>query len=427
MICIKTQIPGPKSAKVLEGLKKKNGAWSVPYPIVFSGKGHGAYAEDIDGNTFLDFGSQICSNPLGYNVPELIEVIKKYSNRSPIKYAGQDFNVEEHLKLIEELTGISPKGMDAAFLVNSGAEAVENAIKICMHNRPKMKFSVSINGAFHGRTLGALSLNHSKAVHRKGFLLEANKEISFGDTAPSELQKIINEEGADSIGFVIVEHFQGEGGYRIPSNKMIKDLRAICLKNKIPYIADEVQCGMGRTGKWWGFEHYNIKPDVFSVAKALQVGAVVAPKSMFPKEHSSISSTWGGGHVIDMALGIKIIEIIKQKKLFQRNKVMGKYIMGGLNKINGIYNVRGRGLMIGFDLESGEKRDNFVIECVKQGLIVLDAGEKSVRVVPPYLIEKKDVDLGLQVIERASKIVNAQGFKHSGKICEFMECGHSHT
>ncbi len=427
MIRIKTSIPGPKVSRILAGLKKKNGGWAVPHPIVFSGKGKGPYAEDIDGNVFLDFGSQICSNPLGYNVPELLQIIKKYSNRFPIKYAGQDFGVEEHLKLIEELTGISPKGMDTAFLVNSGAEAVENAIKICMHHRPEMKFSVSIEGAFHGRTLGALSLHHSKPVHRKGYVLEANKKISFGDKAGQELQKIINEEGADSVGFVIVEHFQGEGGYRIPPDKMIKDLHSICKKYKIPYIADEVQCGMGRTGKWWGFEHYNIKPDVFSSAKALQVGAVVAPKSLFPKEHGSISSTWGGGHVLDMAIGIKIIEIIKKKKLLTRNKTMGAYIMNCLNQIAGISNIRGRGLMIGFDLENSKKRDDFVIECIKNGLVVLGAGEKSIRVVPPYLIEKSDIDIGLQVIEEVSKAIHAQGFRHSGKICEFMECGHSHT
>ena len=421
MIRIKTQIPGPKSAMILAGLKKRNGGWSVPYPYVHSGSGQGAYFQDIDGNWFLDFASQIASNPLGYNNLELNSVIKKYKE-FPVKYAGQDFCVEEHLKMIDYLISISPKGMDAAFLVNSGAEAVENSIKITMRQRPKMKFSVSVDGAFHGRTLGTLSLHHSKEIHRKGYLLEPNMKISFGDSAGLDLQKIINENGAETIGFVILEHFQGEGGYRIPSIKMVKELRKICSENKIPYVADEVQAGMGRTGKWWSFEHYGIKPEVFSSAKALQVGACVASREIFPEEAGAISSTWGGGSRIDLALGIKTIEIIKKRKLLQRNRVMGEYLQKGLREI-GADNVRGRGLMIGFDLPNLKKRDDLIIEGVKKGLVLLGAGEKSIRVIPPYIIEKKDIDLGLHVIENALKAVSHDGFKHKGKICDFMGCG----
>ena len=427
MIHIDTEIPGPKSLKIIRRLREKNGGWAIPYPFVHSGKGDGCYTEDIDGNKFLDFGSQIATNPFGYNHSEMLMVVKKYSDRYPLKFAGQDFIVPEHLNLIDELVSISPKGMDAGFLVNSGAEAVENSIKICMRHRPTMKFSASFEGAFHGRTLGALSLHHSKSVHRLGYLLEANKELPFDDSAPDVLRELIDAYGADSLGFVILEHFQGEGGYRIPSNSMVKKLFSLAKKFQIPYIADEVQSGMGRTGKWWSFEHYGIVPNVFSAAKALQVGAVVAPKNYFPTEPGSISSTWGGGHVLDMALGIKTIEMIKRDKLLAPNAKMGLKILNGLRKIEKISNSRGRGLMIGFDLSDSYKRDMFVIESLRKGLIVLGAGEKSVRVIPPYIIDQNEIDEALRVIDEVAQEINSKSFEPKGKICEFMDCGSSHS
>ncbi|MGV8142084.1 MAG: aminotransferase class III-fold pyridoxal phosphate-dependent enzyme [Candidatus Pacearchaeota archaeon] len=427
MIRIKTGVPGPKSLKIAEHLRKVNGAWAVPFPFVHSAGGEGSYSEDIDGNRFLDFGSQIATNPFGYNHDEMINVVKKYSTRHPIKYAGQDFIVPEHGQLLDELISISPKGMNGGFLVNSGAEAVENAIKLCMHHRPGMKFSTSFDGAFHGRTLGALSLHHSKAVHRHGYLLESNRELPFDESASEVLQSLVTQYGAEAVGFVILEHLQGEGGYRIPSSAMVKKLFALSRKYNIPYVADEVQAGMGRTGKWWSFEHYGIVPDVFSVAKALQVGAVIAPRADFPQESGSISSTWGGGHVLDMALGMKTIEMIKRDKLLARNTKMGAKIVSGLRKIDSIDNVRGRGLMIGFDLPDSRIRDTFVIEALKKGLIVLGAGDHSIRVIPPYIIDQKEIDEGLRVIENVAKSVTSRGFESAGKICDFMDCGKSHT
>lgn len=401
MIKLKTKIPGLKSTRILAGLKKKNGGWGDPHPLVFSGKGKGAYCEDIDGNTFLDFACQVASNPLGYNHPELLKVVSDYNKRFPLKYAGQDFTVEEHLDMIESILGISP-GMNQVFLSNSGAEAVENAIKIAMHDRDKKKFTVSFQGAFHGRTLGALSLHHSKPVHREGYMLEPNKELSFSDEAGDELQGIVNEHGADAVAFVILEHLQGEGGYRIPSDKMVRDVYSICRKNGIPYVADEVQAGMGRTGKWWAFEHYGIKPDVFSSAKALQVGATVSTSKLFPGKVGAISSTWGGGHALDLAVGMKTIEMIKKKKLLEGNRKNGDYIKRRLNEL-GLQGVRGRGLSIAFDLASGDLRNKFVLDCARHGLLVLGCGMNSVRVIPPYVIKKDEIDEGISVISKVSR------------------------
>ena len=210
-----------------------------------------------------------------------------------------------------------------------------------------------------------------------------------------------------------MEHFQGEGGYRIASEKMVKDVFSICKKYEIPYIADEVQSGMGRTGKFWSFEHYGIKPDVFSAAKALQVGAVVSSKRNFPSEAGAISSTWGGGSRIDLALGIKTIEIIKKKKLLQKNRINGEYLQKELREI-GAENVRGKGLMIGFDLENESQRDNLIIEFTVYKLEVEtnteivtsdDEFKNYMWISPKTLAKRSDLRQGLHdVLETIYKI-----------------------
>ncbi len=427
MIRLKTKIPGPNSLKILKELKRRNGGWSVSHPFVHSAKGHGAYCEDIDGNVFLDFGSQITSNPLGYNHPEMLEVLKRYEKRFPLKFAGQDFAVEEHLRMIEELTSVTPKGMDTAFLINSGAEAVENAIKICMRRRPGTKLGISMERAFHGRTLGALSLTNSNYIHRKGYMRLPMLRLPYDDSAAECLERIIaSEASADEIGFVILEHVQGEGGYNIAHRKMIEDLRKTAKKHGIPYISDEIQAGVGRTGKWWAFEHFGVVPDVLTAAKSSQVGAVVANKSLFPNEAGAISSTWGGGHVVDLAMGIATIRIIKKHKLLKRNADMGRYFLKALKDIKGISGQRGIGLMLAFDLPTRDIRDNLVVECAKNGLIVLGAGKRSVRLAPPFVAEKEDFDVAVGIIEKAAAKCIRKGFSHKGSVCDFLHCGRSH-
>jgi len=422
MISLKTAVPGPKSSVILRKLKAKNGGWFVPYPLVHSGRGKGVYCEDIDRNIFLDFASQVATNPLGYNYPELVGIVKSY-NQAPVKFAGQDFSVEEHLRLIENLVSIAPKKMDSAFLINSGAEAVENAIKICMRSRPGTKFGISMEGAFHGRTIGALSLTGSKAVQKKGYLRIPTKRLPYTEKAGERLERIIEHEASpEEIGFVIIECVQGEGGYRIAPDKMVKGLRKVTKKHRIPLICDEVQSGMGRTGKWWAFQNFGIEPEVFTSAKALQVGAVVSSRRIFPKEPGALSSTWGGGGIVDLALGMKIIEIIKKEKLLARNRKTGSYLLKGLRSIPGTSNHRGLGLMTAFDLPNPNTRDNVVIECIKNGLIVLGCGKQSIRMIPPYIIERKEIDEGLEVMEQAVRTCRKKGFSHRGKICQYMDC-----
>lgn len=424
MIRLKTQIPGPKSLRILKGLKQKNGGWSVSYPLAFSGRGQGPYCEDIDGNVFLDFASQIASNPIGYNHPELLRVVKEYSNRHPLKFAGQDFATREHLDMIESLLSVSPFSMDAAFLINSGAEAVENSIKACMRKRPQAKIGISMAGGWHGRTLGALSLTNSNRVHKMGYMRLPAMRLPYDESAGAELERLLRQEvSADEIAFVIIEHVQGEGGYNIAGKKMVDDLRRITKKNGIPYISDEVQTGLGRTGKWWSFEHFGIEPDVFCSAKALQVGAVVARKSLFPNESGAMSSTWGGGHILDMALGIKTIEIIQKHKMLRKNRLLGEYMLGRLKDIKGISNQRGLGLMLAFDVRDGSMRDDLIVECARNGLLILGCGQKSVRLIPPYVTQENDADKAFDILERAIMKVSIGGFRHIGAVCDFIHCG----
>lgn len=422
---VKTSLPGPKSIKILNSLKKLNGGYYDPYPFVHSGKGEGCYFYDIDGNLFLDFACQVASNPLGYDNNELIQVIKKYSNISPIKYAGQDFAVKEHAELLRELLTITPKELNAAFLINSGAEAVENAIKICMRKKPKAKFGISFEKSFHGRTLGALSLTHTKETYKKNFFTIPNKTLPYSEEAIDKLKLLLRNSNSENVAFIIIEPVQGEGGYNIASKKMIQDLRKITKENNIPLISDEVQSGMGRTGKWWAIHNFNINPDVISAAKALQVGAAIANKKMFP-ESGTISSTWGGGHLIDLALGKKIIQIIKRERLLNNINKQGKYLRKRLNEIS-LDNVRGLGLMNAFDLNNKDDKNNFIIECLKNGLVLLGCGNKSVRVIPPYNVKEEEIDEAVNIIEKSYNKIMKSGFKHSGKLCEYMNCGEHPT
>ncbi len=415
-----TSLPGQKSKKVINRLKNLNGAVSSYYPFTFSGQGQGPYFKDIDGNTFLDFASNIASTPLGYNHPRLLATIEHYAKHHPVKYAGQDFSLKLHADLIEELLSISP-GMNRAFLINSGAEAVENAIKIAMRSRPKVKYGLSFDHAFHGRTLGALSLTHSKEVHKRNYLTIPNKTLSFSEHAVTELENLIKKDGAESIAFVILEHVQGEGGYNPAPQRMVKEIRKICQQRGIPYIADEVQAGMGRTGEWWAFENFGIKPDIFSSAKALQVGAVVSTKNQFPKEEGAISSTWGGGHVIDMAVGLETIKIIKSDKLLSKNKANGKYIMKRMLELN-LLNPRGIGLMRAFDLPSVKMRDDVILECLKNGLVIIGCGKSGIRLIPPYIITKEQIDEAFDILGEAVSKCMHLGFKHTGKICNYLSC-----
>ncbi|MBU0527413.1 aspartate aminotransferase family protein [Candidatus Micrarchaeota archaeon] len=431
-IKIVTNIPGKKSKVYLDKIKKLNIGWNSPYPFVQSRGGYGCYFDDIDGNRYLDFGSQICTNPLGYNHPDISLVLEGLGTFSPVKLAGQDFTVPEHLEMLEELIKITPGNLDSAMLVNSGAEAVENCIKLALRSRSSAKYGVSFESAFHGRTLGALSMTNSKSVHKKNILEIPTKRLPFDTSSQEKLIRLIDQEGgSEKIGFVIVEAIQGEGGYRVADPKMMKDLRKTTKQYDIPLICDEVQAGLGRTGKWWAYENFGIVPDIMSSAKALQIGAAIANKKKFEVDPGAISSTWGGGSIIDLAIGLQTIKTIKKRKLLENVRHMGVLLKKGLVEIakehRVMSNVRGIGLMLAFDVVDKKTRNSMILEMLKRGVVVLGTGNRGIRVIPSYIVGSEEIHEFLEVLDSALHMQEKKKVKHTGNICKYLNCGEVHS
>ena len=375
------------------------------YPLVIK-SGFGCYLEDVDGKFYLDFASNICTCNVGYNHPEIIKTIGNFVGVGAHKMAGQDFYNEEQVKLAEKLLKITPNNLKKVLFVNSGAEAVENAIKFAFRKKGPLA-GVSCTNAFHGRTLGALTFTDSKAVQKKNYPEINHEIIKFctrdNDPEVNGLEELIEREWIPA--FVIVECIQGEGGYNVASKKFIKNLRKTSRRYNFPLIIDEIQSGMGRTGKWWSFQHYGVKPDIMISAKALQVGAVITSKEYEPKEPGAVSSTWGGGHRIDLAVALKTIEIIEKEKLMKNATKIGNHIMRRLKDIksNKIVDVRGKGLMIGVEISKKKYQKIVIQRAFKKGLLLLGCGKKTIRIVPPLIINREDADRGLDIFEKVIK------------------------
>ena len=396
-----TKIPGPRSARIVEEFKKIVYDSTFTYPLVIK-TGRGCVIEDIDRIEFLDFTSNIGSCPLGYSHPEILEVIKNYSSveKGVHKIAGQDFYCEEHFDIARKLLSIS-KNNSKVFFINSGAEAVENAIKIAYKKMGPLP-GISCNSDFHGRTLGALSFTLSKEVQKTNFPELLVKRIKFctddSDPQINQLESLLKEY---RVAFIITEIIQGEGGLNVASKLFIQHIRKLADKYKIPLIFDEVQSGMGRTGKWWAYEHYGVEPDIMTVAKALQVGATVYDKKYDPTEPGVLSSTWGGGSRIDMAIGTKIIEIILKNNLLSNSQKIGNMLLKNFADfvgIDGLIDARGIGLMIGLEFDTKMTRDVIVNTLFKKGLLVLPAGMKSIRIMPPLIINEEEAAKGVSLI-----------------------------
>lgn len=394
--------PGPKAREIVSYINTHCLESTFTYPLVVV-NGYGCYIEDIDGNIFLDFSSNVGVSQLGYSHPDIMGVLEKYSKMSALKIAGQDFYSAEHANIAKSVLSIMPENFKA-FFVNSGAEAVENAIKLAYRSKGPLP-GVSCYGAFHGRTLGALTFTYSKPVHKKNFPEFQARRIKFctkdEDPCIDEINKVLDSE---NIAFVISEVVQGEGGYNIGSKRFIQNLYRATREHGIPLIIDEVQSGMGRTGEWWAWQNHGIKPDIMTTAKGLQVGATIFDAKYDPHERGVTSSTWGGGHRIDMAVGATVIEVIKRDRLLDNAKKIGGILLKRLLELvgkDGVTDARGLGLMIGIDLESKERRDEVLQNAFRNGLILLPAGEKTLRVIPPLIITEKEVDEGIEILNKS--------------------------
>jgi 4-aminobutyrate aminotransferase len=404
---IHSEPPGPHAQSIIEIMNRNCYNSTFTYPLVISG-GEGCIIQDVDGNSFLDFSSNIGTCPLGYSHPAVLQVLSEYSRNGAHKIAGQDFYCNEHAQLSESVKTIIPSGFKMIF-VNSGAEAVENAIKLAYRKMstqtPSLLPGVSCINAFHGRTLGALSFTLSKRVQKAGYPELPVLRIKFcTDDNDPELDSIHKILEQTKVAFIMTEVVQGEGGYNFASSRFIQTLRRYSDKYAVPLVLDEVQSGMGRTGKWWAFEHYDVRPDIMSAAKALQVGMAAYDTRFDPSEHGALSSTWGGGSRIDMAVGAATIEVIKKERLLENATAMGQRLQKGISDLSkdiksGITGVRGLGLMIGMEFDSKPRRDKLINKAFRKGLLLLPAGQKSMRVIPPLIINSEEVDEGLDLLQ----------------------------
>jgi 4-aminobutyrate aminotransferase len=443
-VTLRTELPGPNARKwsayhrrhAARSTYHQGFVWDRSKPAI------GPFCTDVDGNVILDFVSHVASSALGYNHPDLVDLASRLQPVEPDRYAGCDFigawgeDPEKseiptpshlHYKLME-IT--SQFGFGSAFFTNSGAEAVENAMKICYDHRKSYGYGICFIGAFHGRTLGALSVNRSKTIQRNWFPQIPNI-VDFPYCTCQEppcrcgwMVCCTGKEGVRSrldhfldpdiglvdpreVAFIIIEPIQGEGGYNVPSVDFMKEVDRLSKKYSIPLISDEIQAGMGRTGKWWAIEHFGIKPDIITVAKPLRVGATLGRTELFPQQEYRISSTWGEGNALSSAIGYTIIEIIQKENLLDHATRMGDYFLGQLRGLQRKYpfllDVRGIGLMDAVEFDSRERRDRVISQAFRRGLLLLGCGYKVIRFLPPLDVRRREIDLALEILEAACK------------------------
>lgn len=419
------KLPGPKAEEWVNFHHEAAAASTYVYDFVWdiTEDAEGPFCTDPDGNVLLDFTSHVAAAPLGYNNPNLMDKLREFDLVDPLKIAGQDFYVSTGgtpgdtdlpgpSHLLDTLTDITDQyGMDTVFLSNSGAEAVENAMKICYDNCEQPKYGLTFEGAFHGRTLGTLSLNRSKSVHRRGF-----PELSGIHDVPHSLagverlrEKLDPEYGhipPEQVAFLILEPVQGEGGYQIPEPEFMRAVNDLCAEHDIPLIADEIQSGVGRTGEMWASDHYDFEPDVITSAKALRVGATIASEEMFPNEKSRLSSTWGAGDILSSIQGTLTVAAIREHDLLSHAKQAGERFLEQLEELQAshpetIVDVRGLGLMTAIEFDTKERREAVVDAALQQGLLTLGCGQKTLRLLPPLDVRERELDFAIRLLDDA--------------------------
>lgn len=417
------KLPGSNSRQWLE-LHRGNAAPSThPYDFVWDATSEaiGPFCKDPDGNVFLDFTAHVGAAPLGYNNPMLMEEAQDWDIADPLKMAGQDFYLAtgKHpndtswpspANLMDLLTDVSSQyNLDTVFLTNSGAEAVENGIKICYDYRESMKHGIAFEGAFHGRTLGALSVSKSKSSHSAGFPEIAGiREIPFSEQGVNLLAEKLDNNGGhlgtDEIAFVIIEPIQGEGGYNFASTGFLAELGRLCNENDIPVIVDEVQSGLGRTGEFWAIDHYELEPDVLVSAKGLRVGATISRSEVFPDSKNRISSTWGAGDLLGSALGALTIRVIQDENLMDHAAELGDLLLDRLREIksrhDAVNDVRGIGLMAAVELQSKTQQQQTIDQAFRNGFLTLGCGTKSIRLLPPLDVTEREIELAVDQLDK---------------------------
>jgi 4-aminobutyrate aminotransferase len=426
-----TPLPGPKAKDVIaRDARYISPSYTRGYPMVAK-SGRGAMVEDVDGNVFLDFAAGIAVVSTGHCHPRVVEAIQKQAAEL-IHMSGTDFYYPNMVDLAERLGKVAPgKEPKKVYFGNSGTEATEAAIKLARYHTRRDKI-IAFHGCFHGRTLGALSLTASKAVQRKGFgaLLAGVFHIPYpnsyrcpyGNASPCscvEAATVLEREtfkrlvDPEEVAAIFIEPIQGEGGYVPAPKEFFVELQRICRKYGILLVCDEVQSGMGRTGKWWACEHVGIEPDILCVAKGIASGmplsATIARASLMDWKPGAHASTFGGNPV-SVAAALATMDLLESQYIENARRV-GEFLMTQMAawpaKHRIVGDVRGRGLMIGVEIvrdqktkeRAGDLREAIVDRAFEKGLLLLGAGENTIRIAPPLIIEEEQADFAVRTLE----------------------------
>jgi 4-aminobutyrate aminotransferase len=425
---IRTPLPGPRAKAIIDRDRKYvSPSYTRDYPFVIA-RGEGAVVEDVDGNRFLDCAAGIAVNSTGVSHPEVVQAISEQA-RKFIHMSGTDFYYEPQVRLAEDLARIVPiKGDVRTFFANSGTEATEAAMKLARYHT-KRQAIIAFFGAFHGRSMGSLSLTASRAVQRRGFgpFVPGVYHAPYPDTYRSasaeaaaaqslsyiEDQLFTHLVAPDEVAAIVVEPIQGEGGYIVAPPAFLLGLRELATKHGILLVVDEVQSGMGRTGRMFASDHLGLESDIVTIAKGiasgLPLGVACARSDVMSWPPGAHASTFGGNPVA-CAAATTTIRLLKEG-LIANAAAVGAHLMNGLRQLQEkhtiVGDVRGRGLMIGIELvrdrgtkeRATEERNALVQAVFHRGVLVLGAGKNAVRLAPPLVFTKAQADSVLDVLD----------------------------
>lgn len=433
-------LPGPKAKAIIEQDQTfVSPSYPRGYPFVMD-HGSGTEVWDVDGNRFLDFASGIAVVATGHSHPKVVKAIQDQAEQ--FIHISSDFYHEKWVQLAKKLDEIAPfKGPSASFMTNSGTESVEAAIKLARYHTQRTQF-IGFLGAFHGRTLGAVSFTASRSHYRGRFfplmngvvhapypnpyrpVLLRRKGEGYGETVVRYIEEEILARilPPDEVAGFLIEPIQGEGGYIVPPPDFFPALRELCDKYDILLIADEVQSGMGRTGKWWAIENFGVEPDIITSAKGIAsgmpLGAMVTRKEIMDWPKGSHGNTYGGNPVC-CAASLATIDLI-EKQYLQNAREVGEYTLDALAEIMvrhpSIGDVRGIGLMIGVefvrDRESKtpavDLRDDIINLAFERGMLTLGCGQSTIRLAPPLSTSRSEVNEALIIFEEAITIAESR-------------------
>jgi 4-aminobutyrate aminotransferase len=407
---IHTPLPGPNAAALIASDEQVTSpSYTRVYPLVVA-QGEGCTIEDVDGNLFLDFTAGIAVNATGHCHPRIVAAIQDQAERL-LHMSGTDFYNVPQRDLAQKLAAIAPgDAPKKVFFTNSGAEAVEAAFKLARYHT-RRQHMIAFRGAFHGRTMGALSLTGSKIAQRRGFapLVPGVTHIDYSLEGLHSLERIFKTTlPPDEVAGIIVEPIQGEGGYLVPPPEFHPTLRKIADEHGILLIADEVQSGMGRTGKMFAMEHWGVVPDIACLAKGiasgLPLGAIIARSDVMDWPPGSHASTFGGNPV-SCAAALATIALLEEELIASAASV-GEYLQAKLHALlvrraDVVREVRGRGLMIGMELKTAAQRDELVQACFHRGLLLLGCGASTIRFCPPLIVTTDECDTAVEILAAA--------------------------